>query len=719
MMLSSYPSNLFLLSRRGTPRDKGECPVDIISLCNLHNAIASFRFKNSSGGDLAKEAAYRNLQPNWSLYQRKYAARIEFMKQAPRIHPVITGREIFSLPSSCALLGTLSDLTVGGKTDKACSSFTCALRPERDNGSPPLAFAEAYSRRCVTYNNTNLAKISVDQLINFQILVRMEIQFLAGWDVEWKPSSGKVAAGGEISTESQRGGSECSAAHDSQGEEGEAVAAAAENSETQKAAGNLSLLQSIPTTTAAGSLAEERILHYALHISKQDLTSLKGEECHRKASSPAAGPQSLDSTEVEGDISDIVNWGYSRGDFPLTPQGLQLMEFDHKKHTSPPKYVFPAAILLFVCAKRSEAEEAAFQRLSEAWRYWFDNPLSYAFLKDDPPLRLNLNHEEIEWCKVKLEYLVKQISSDSDRERLGLPTTKRRAREREAALLLPGSKSIPDSNPAPRDDFKAGTSANAAPEPRAAAAASGSESVNGGGGIVEEDGGGNVEKTVRGKRAKSQHAAGAEGAPTAAKRARLAQEFKGGSPVKDEDKTTVRESDGKTVSSKDGRIVAAGNDLKKQFPNTYRNADNTKTFHGKLLNLGEAFKLACLVNHGPNLPIEMSGHISTRSALFRTAAYYALSDQEMREIMDHPKLADFLYFLVKSAKQIVYTYGVEARLIFGDSVFSRHIPARLLRGTSNFISVHYAVTVYSNLLFSMQSIWACHPTQPSCNVRIG
>ena len=652
MMLSSYPSNLFLLSRRGTPRDKGECPVDITSLCNLHNAIASFRFKNSSGGDLAKEAAFRNLQPNWSLYQRKYAARIDFMKQAPRIHPVITGKEIFSLPSSCALLGTLSDLTVGGKTDKACSSFTCALRPERDNGSPPLAFAEAYSRRCVTYNNTNLAKITVDQLINFQILVRMEIQFLAGWDVEWRPSSGKVAAGGEVS-----------AAHDSQSEEGEAVAAAAENSESQTAAGNLSLLQSIATTTAAGSFAEERLLRYALHVSKQDLTSLNGEECHRKASSPAAlhvskqdltslngeechrkasspaaGPQSLDSTEVEGDISDIVNWGYSRGDFPLTPQGLQLMEFDHKKHTSPPKYVFPAAILLFVCAKRSEAEEAAFQRLSEAWRYWFDNPLSYAFLKDDPPLRLNLNHEEIEWCKVKLEYLVKQISSDSDRERLGLPTTKRSARAKEAALLLPGSKSIPDSNPAPRDDFKAGTSANAAPAPRAAAAASGSESVNGGGGIAEEDSGGNVEKTVRGKRAKS---AGAEGAPTAAKRARLAREFKGGSPVKDEDKTTVRESDGKTVSSKDGRIVAAGNDLKKLFPNTYRNADNTKTFHGKLLNLGEAFKLACLVQHGPNLPIEMSGHSSTRSALFRTAAYYALSDEEVREIMDHPKVADF------------------------------------------------------------------------------
>ncbi len=78
--------------------------------------------------------------------------------------------------------------------------------------------------------------------------------------------------------------------------------------------------------------------------------------------------------------------------------------------------------------------------------------------------------------------------------------------------------------------------------------------------------------------------------------------------------------------------------------------------------------------------------------------------------MADPKVADLFYFLAKSVKQIVYTYGVESRLIFGDGVFSRHIPARLLRVTSNIISVHYAVTVFSNLLFSMQSIWACQPT---------
>jgi hypothetical protein len=417
---------------------------------------------------------------------------------------------------------------------------------------------------------------------------------------------------------------------------------------------------------------------------------------------------------VECDISDIVNWDYRRGNFPLTPQGLQRMVFDHDTHPLPPKYVFPAAILLFVCAKRSEEEEEAYQRLCKVWGYWFDKPLSYAFLKDDPPLRLDLNPEEIDWCKVKLEYLVKQISSDSDRERLGLPTKKRGARDNEAALLLP-PKSIPDSNPAPRDDLKADTSANAAPAPRAAPAPA-APAVNGGDDIAEKKDGGKVETTVRGKR---KPAAGAAGAPAAAKRAKQAQEFKGDSPVKDEEKTKVRESDGKTVSLKDGRIVAAGIDLKQRFPNTYRNTDNERTFYGKHLNLGEAYKLACLVQYGPNMPIETSGHFSMRTALLRTAAYYALTDEELKEILEDPSLAEFLYFLIKSAKQIVYTFGVEARLIFGDSVFSRHPPAKLLRGTSNIVSVHYAVTVFSNPLFSMQSIWVWQSIQPSWIARIG
>ena len=485
-MLSSYPSNWFLLSRRGTERDKGECPVSIQSLCTLHNAIASFRFQISVNSDLTKDGGFEALQPNWILYQKKHAARYESMKKAHRIDPVIAGREIVNLPSACALRGTKKDLTVGGKDD-TCSHFTCSLRPERDNASPPSKFSDLYSKRSTTYNETKLNKISEDQLINFQLLVRMEIQFLSGYDVEWHPSIGNPAEGGANSTGSQQGDSGCSV---SQGAESQPIAAKDSESQNTSQTETLSLLQPKPPANAAGSIAsaEDQLLRYALRRSILDLNSLNGEECHGEACSPTAGltgAQSSDSTEVQGDISDIVNWGYIRGDFPLTPQGLLLMEFDYEAHPLPPKYVFPAAILLFVCAKRSVEEEAAYQRLCQVWKYWFDFPLSYGFLKADPPLRLKLTHDEIEWCKVKLDYLVKQITSDSDREVLGLPMKKSKAsRETEAAALLMNQSEVAQSratsNPAPRDNSMADTSAANAPVPRAPAAASGSDSVNGG-----------------------------------------------------------------------------------------------------------------------------------------------------------------------------------------------------------------------------------------------
>jgi hypothetical protein len=46
-----------------------------------------------------------------------------------------------------------------------------------------------------------------------------------------------------------------------------------------------------------------------------------------------------------------------------------------------------------------------------------------------------------------------------------------------------------------------------------------------------------------------------------------------------------------------------------------------------------------------------------RKALFLTAAHYALTEEEGKEIMDHPafavwQIADFLYFHVQAAKQV-------------------------------------------------------------------
>ncbi len=184
----------------------------------------------------------------------------------------------------------------------------------------------------------------------------------------------------------------------------------------------------------------------------------------------------------------------------------------------------------------------------------------------------------------------------------------------------------------------------------------------------------------------------------------------------------MRPSDGKTVSLKDGRIVAAGNDLKQRYPNNYRNPDNTNEFYGKKLSISEAFKLACIVHYGPNIPIDTSGHLSMRAALFRTAAFYALTDEETKEIMAHPMVADFYFFQSKCSKQLVYATLTEGRLLFGDAVFCKNPPDKKLRGTSNDISVesvHCAEIEFSHPFLSMQCIWAWNPRHPSWLARIG
>ena len=247
-----------------------------------------------------------------------------------------------------------------------------------------------------------------------------------------------------------------------------------------------------------------------------------------------------------------------------------------------------------------------------------------------------------------------------------------------AAQSSLGSKSA-------RGEEDASATAAVDTEPQAAPA----PSVGGasGGGIAEkEDSSEARKKPARRKRGRTAAAAAAEGTP--AKRVKGAKEED--TPVDNEDKILVRASDGKRVSRRDGRIVAAGNDLKDTYTNNYRNAQNTKNFYGKKLTLGEAFKLAALVHYGPTLPIDQSGHLKMREALFRTAAYYALTDEETKEIMNHPDAVDFYFFLVKAAKNLVYAYHNDGRLIFGDAVFGMHPPTRLLQGTSNIISVHFA-----------------------------
>ena len=730
-------AHLFFLSLRTKKPDDMPCPVDISSLCNLHNMIAAHRLnpKNSHGFILSTDAALAKLLTNWTHYQKKYASRVDHMKKSIRVDPVFPGKELVSLTANNALIGTLEDLTLGSKLSEKRSSISCALLPEKDVEGPPMQFYQVYqNRNSLYFKSITFSKTStLDALANFQQLVRMDIQFLSSLDVEWQESEG-----GGASSEASNGARNADSAD---GEGGTAMAAPPAAAVAAAGAGgggggggggaeDLSILNTLQLKVAsAGSVArnEERLIHFALRKSKQDLSISCNVECRGDACYTRADPALPASSPEVYDFSDIVNWDHRRGYFPLTPEALSQMKFDHTEHAVAPKHVFPAAILLFFREARNDEEEAAYQSLSKAWDFWFDHSLSYEVLKNDPPRRIGLNAEEINWCKVRLDVLVQEIKSQSVREHLGLPLIHKprsKGRDTEAVALLPG-KGAAQSNHGSTQFREENAAVDHAPR-AAASVVSESAGGSGPGGGKNLTGGGKesdakaakVEKTARHtKRSRKEQPDGEEAVAPVAKREKRATE--GGSPVKDEDKITVRASDGKTVSVKDGRIVAAGNPLKTSYPNHYRNADNKNKFYGANLNLGEAFKLACLVHYGPGLPIEQSGHASMRTALFRTAAFYALSDEEEKEILGHASFADFVFFLVKSAKQLGYGMCVEARLIFGDAVFSRHTPTQKLRGTPCIISFHYAETVFSNPLFSMQSIWAWRPRQPSWTARTG
>ena len=78
------------------------------------------------------------------------------------------------------------------------------------------------------------------------------------------------------------------------------------------------------------------------------------------------------------------------------------------------------------------------------------------------------------------------------------------------------------------------------------------------------------------------------------------------------------------------------------------------------LKLGQAFALACLIEYGPLLPAESSGHLDKRKALFRSAAWYSLSDEELDRVLQHKEVAPYLFSMVNQAKQ--YKYAISNKL---------------------------------------------------------
>ena len=110
------------------------------------------------------------------------------------------------------------------------------------------------------------------------------------------------------------------------------------------------------------------------------------------------------------------------------------------------------------------------------------------------------------------------------------------------------------------------------------------------------------------------------------------------------------------------------------------NSSGTGRFMGRLLKLGQAFSLACLIEFGPQLAIESNGHVEEWRALFRSAAWYCLSEEELEQVLEHKEVAPFLYSLVNYAKQYKYAIFKQARAYFGNSILCAARPRKPIQG---------------------------------------
>ena len=103
-------------------------------------------------------------------------------------------------------------------------------------------------------------------------------------------------------------------------------------------------------------------------------------------------------------------------------------------------------------------------------------------------------------------------------------------------------------------------------------------------------------------------------------------------------------------------------------------------FLGLQLKLGQAFSLACLIEYGPLLAIESTGHLKERIALFRSAAWYCLTEEDLEQVLQHKEVSQYLYSLVNYAKQYKYAIFKQARVYLGSNILGPVRPHAPIQG---------------------------------------
>jgi hypothetical protein len=121
-----------------------------------------------------------------------------------------------------------------------------------------------------------------------------------------------------------------------------------------------------------------------------------------------------------------------------------------------------------------------------------------------------------------------------------------------------------------------------------------------------------------------------------------------------------------------GRPSFAANPVNKKYNSRYRNPENKNKLGGKLLDLGKATGIVAVTLFGFDVSFEASNS-GDRLRIFKSAAWYALTDEEVEEVLEHTddQVDDYLKGLVTAGIRLWrYEAPEEARRVFQNEVFA-------------------------------------------------
>ena len=110
-----------------------------------------------------------------------------------------------------------------------------------------------------------------------------------------------------------------------------------------------------------------------------------------------------------------------------------------------------------------------------------------------------------------------------------------------------------------------------------------------------------------------------------------------------------------------GRPAFSANPVNKKYNSRYRNPENQKKLGGKLLELGRAVGIVSFTLFGFDVSLE-AAHAANRLRIFKSASWYALTDAEVKEIMEHTEaqVDDYIKGIVTAGLRLLkYQAGEE------------------------------------------------------------